>query len=438
MSRWLAQLRVALRAIIRRTRVEDELDEEIQFHLERQIDEGLRAGLAPEEARYAALRAMGAIGKSKEESRDLRTSRFISDFTNDLRYAARALRRNPAFAFLAIGIMAVGIGANTTVFSVVNGVLLKPLPYAGADRIVTLSTAFLTTGGTQQQVSIANFRDWRDQSSTFEAMASYRGGEFPMTTGVAAEYGLGASVDAQFFRVFAARPIIGRTFAPEEQIPDSEQPAAVISHAYWQARFGGDPGVLQRTVRVGNLPRTIVGVMPPGFHYPGKTDLWIPQTTSSTSRTGHNLYAVGRIREGVSLEQAQAELTTIAARLEQQYPDSNKGRGVTATGLQDELVGDARLTLYLLWGVVGLVLLIACANTATLLLGKATARGREIAVRATLGASRSRIVRQLITESLLLALAAGISGTLLAYWGSRALVAIAPFDVIRLTDTISR
>ena len=269
MSR-LHGLRVALRSLVRRTRVEAELDEEVQYHLERQIQEGLKAGLTPEQARDAALRAMGPIDKSKEECRDLRSGSLVSEFLSDLRYAGRALRRSPGFAVLAIAIMALGIGANTAVFSVVNGVLLKPLPYQGADRIVTLRTAFLVAGGTQGQVAIANYRDWRDQSSSFEAMATYRGGESPVSPGTAAEYGRLATVDAQFFRVFAVEPLIGRTFTPEETVPDNEQRTAVISHAYWQSRFGGAADILQRTIRVGARVHPIVGVMPAGFHFPSR------------------------------------------------------------------------------------------------------------------------------------------------------------------------
>jgi predicted permease len=410
--------------------VEAELNEEVQYHVDRLIDQGLAAGLAPEEARRAALRAMGAIDKNKEECRDVRSGNLVGEFLGDLRYAARAFRRSPGFAALAIGIMALGIGANTAVFSVVHGVLLRPLPYRDADRIMTLRTTFLTTGTSQSLVAIANYRDWRDQSSSFEAMASYRPGEFPVTPDATAEYARTAAVDAQFFRVFGVEPIIGRTFTADETSPGAGR-VVVLSHSFWQRRFGGDPRVLERTLRVGESPRSIVGVMPPGFQFPGETDVWGPQTTSSTSRTGHNLFAVGRLKPGVSLQQAQTELNAIAGRLEQQYPDSNRGRGVTAVRLQDDLVGDVRLTLYLLWGVVGVVLLIACANTATLLLGKAAARTREIAVRTALGAGRARIVRQLVTESLLLAVIAGASGVLLAYWGSQALVALSPVDVVR-------
>ena len=244
--------------------------------------------------------------------------RLTSEFFSDLRYAGRTLLRSPGFAVLVVAIMALGIGANTAVFSVVNGVLLKPLPYPGADRIVALRTSFLTTGSTQPQVSIANFRDWRDQSASFEAMATYRYGESPVSPEATAEYGRTASVDAQFFRVLGVDPLLGRTFTPEETSPGIGR-VVIISYAYWQRQFGGDPRVLDRTIRMGTAPRSIVGVMPPGFQFPGETDIWTPQTTSSTSRTGHNFFAAARLKPNVTLDQARAELTTIAARLAEQY-----------------------------------------------------------------------------------------------------------------------
>lgn len=434
-AQWMYTLPLRLRSIFRRSQVERDLDDELQFHMEQRIAQEIAAGRTTEDAREAARRAMDGLDQRKEECRDMRRVNYIDDLFRDLRYAAHSLRRSPLFAVLAVLIMALGIGANTAVFSVVNGVLLKPLRYPGADRIVTLSTRKVTTGDLSPLVTISNFRDWRDQSNSFEAMATYRGGESPVSPGDTAEYGRRTSVDAQFFRVFGVAPILGRTFSPEEATPVNEQTAALISHGYWQTRFGGDAGVLQRTIRVGNTTVAIVGVMPPSFQFPNHTDIWTPQPKRAPTRTSHNLFSVGRLKPEVGLPQAQSELNTIGARLEQQYPEANKGRGVAAMRLQDALVGDVRFTLYMLWSVVGVVLLIACANTATLLLGKASARTREIAVRTALGASRSRIIRQLISESLLLALVAGALGIGLAAWGAQLLVALTPADVVRHTES---
>ena len=434
--RALDKIRFRLRSLFRRRSADRELEDEFCFHLDQLVEEEIAAGVAPEEARGLALRKMGGITQFQEESRDMRRVNYIDDLLLDVRYAARNLRRSPGFATLAVLIMGLGIGANTAVFSVVNAVLLKPLSYRDPDRIVTLSNSW-RTGETptdlSKQVSILNFQDWHDQSSSFEAMAYYASRETAVMPGSTAEYARVTSVSPEFFRVFAIEPIAGRFFTAEEMKPGSGG-AVMISYAYWQSRFGGDPRVLGQTVRV-STPRPIVGVLPPGFRFPHETDLWVPAIVSPQLRSASNFLAGGRLRPSISLKQAQSEMILIARRLEQQYSDSNKGLSVAVTRMRDDMVGNVRLTLYLLFGSVTIVLLIACANTATLLLGKATARAREVAVRAALGASRKRIVRQLITESLLLALVAGFSGLVLAYWGSKTLVALAPADVPRLAET---
>jgi putative ABC transport system permease protein len=364
--------------------------------------------------------------------------KHIEDLRRDVRYAARHFRRSPGFVVLSVLIMALGIGANTAVFSVVNAVLLKPLSYRDADRIVTLTgTASRPDAPTAlpKQVSIPDFQDWHDQSSSFEAMAYYQSVESAVMAGSTAEYARVGGVSPEFFRVFEVEPIIGRSFTADEMMPNGAG-AVLISNAYWNSHFGGDPRALGQTIRVFGRAQPIIGVLPPGFSFPGKTDMWVRRILrGNESRGGHNDLAVGRLKPGVSLQQAEADMTAIAARLEHEYPQTNKGLGVVVQRMRDEMVGNVRLTLYLLWAAVTVVLLIACANTATLLLGKATARTREIAVRAALGAGRQRILKQLITESVLLAIAAGLCGLLFAYWASKGLVALAPADLPRLSET---
>ena len=354
----------------------------------------------------------------------------------DLKFALRSLRKNPGFTLLAIAVMALGIGANTAVFSVVNAVLLRPLAFRDPDRIVTLSSLWKKSGG-QGFVSGSDYHDWHDQSIAFSAMAYYGEGDTTLTVGRAAEYVRVAAVTEEFLRVFDVAPVRGRFFSGEEWKPGGAA-AVVVSDSFWQSHFGGSPSVLGQTVRMFDRSLTIVGVLPSGFRFPGKTEVWIPANTifeETTSRSAHNYLVVARLKPEVSLDQAQAQMTAIGARLEKQYPDSNRDESVSVTRLRDSMIREVRLTLYLLLGTVGLVLLIACANVANLLLAKATVRTREIAIRAAVGASRSRIVRQLTTESLLMALAAGAAGLVLAAWGADALVALAPGDVPRLAET---
>ena len=353
----------------------------------------------------------------------------------DFKFALRSLLKNPGFTLLAVLVMAVGIGANTAVFSVVNTVLLKPLAYSDPNRIVTLSSLWRKSGG-HGQVSAPDYHDWQRQSSAFQAMAYYQNDETAVTAGSSAEYGRVALVTPEFFRVFGIEPLLGRSFTPEEQKPGGAASVA-ISHSFWQSHFGGNERALGQTLRMLDKTFTVVGVLPRGFHFPEKTDIWIPASTfpETDSRSAHNYRVVGRLKPDVSLEQAQAQMTSIGTRLEQQFPSSNKNKNVAVTRMRDEMVRNVQLTLYLLLGAVALVLLIACANVANLLLAKATTRTREIAIRAAVGASRARIIRQLITESMLMALFAGIAGLILAVWGSSALVALAPADVPRLAET---
>jgi len=438
----LAELGRRVLMLFRRRQFDADLDEEMRLHRQLREQEEIERGLSPKEARYAAQRRFGNDLVLREESHDMWGWNWLENLMQDIRFGLRMFLKSPGFSGLAILILALGVGANTAVFSVVNAVLLRPLAYRDPDRIVTLTNPSTmgeaTTALAVKLVSIPNFQDWHDQSFSFEAMAYYGQGEQAVTVGSTAEYAEATRVSPEFFRVFAVEPILGRLFAVEEVKPDSGG-ALVISYAYWQSHFGGDLHVLGQTVGGLGRPLPIVGVLPPGFGFPDKTDLWYPVNTvfrepTANYRGSQGYFAVGHLKPGVSLAQAQTEMTLIARRLERQYPESNKGLTVAVTRLRDEMVGGVRLTLYLLLGAVGVVLLIACANTATLLLGKATARSREVAIRAALGASRRRLVRQLVTESLLLALFAGGLGLLLAYGGSKGLVALAPADLPRLSE----
>src|SRR5260221_12310275 len=335
--------------------------------------------------------------------------------------------------------MAVGIGANTAVFSVVNAVLLKPLPYREPRRIVTLSNGVKTSAALNalaKQISVPDFQDWHDQGTVFDAMAYYGTRRVSVTAGSSAEYARLTRVTREFLRVFDVRPVAGRPFTADEEKVGTG--AVLISSLYARRHFAEPSRALGQVLRVFDRPMTVVGVLPQAFDFPDGTDIWFPATAiaspSVTNRSANNNRAIGRLKRDVTLREASAEMTAIARRLEQAYPQSNSGKGVALTPLLDDAVGDAGATLYLLLGAVGLVLLIACANVATLLRAKATSRAHEMAIRAALGASRSRIVRQLLVEALVLAIIAGVVGLVVAVWGTRALVAIAPAGVPRLAQ----
>jgi putative ABC transport system permease protein len=434
-----------LRSLLRKSEMERELDEELRYHIERQTEQNLRTGMSVEEARSAARRCFGGVEQAKEQSRDARGVRWLEDILQDLRYGLRTLLKSPNYTLIAAITLALGIGANTAIFSVVNGVLLRPLPYKDPQQLVMvfapkrLDQEFLISSG--------GFIVLRDQNQVFEQVAAF----LPMldssniTGDGDPEFLGGQSVSANLFTLLGVEARYGRFFLPEEEKPGANR-VVVLSHRLWQRRFGSDQKIIGRTISLNHEPVTVVGVAPPGFQFPREMpngwlpreiDIYIPLALTPeqmNNRRPQVLPVIARLKSQVSIEQAQAEMAGVAARLKRQYPDTNRDDSIRLAPFHQQVVGRVMLALLVLLGAVGFVLLIACANVANLLLARAAGRRKEMAVRAALGASRWRVIRQLLTENALLAMSSGALALLLAFWGVGLLKTIIPENLPRADE----
>ncbi|MGC1605683.1 MAG: ABC transporter permease [Candidatus Acidiferrum sp.] len=449
MFTWIRTLASRTWTLLSSRQVDRDFERELETHLDLLTEENVRRGMTPEEARRVARIRLGGNTQLRDINRELRGLPFIETVLQDVRFAFRTLRKNPGFTAVAVLTLALGIGANTAIFSVVYAVLLKPLPYAQPDQLFNVFQAQPQEGIPIDGWSYPNFKELREQNHVFTELAGNQHHQLALTGHGEPTVVNTSVVTPELFSVFGEKPLAGRVFYSDDGKPGAA-PVVILSENLWRGVLGADPNIIGSNIDLDKRSFTVVGIMSAAFRFPLLTEteqLWIPLVQDPLfgswmpRRGGHWLTVTGRLKPGVSRKQAQTELDAISARLAKEFPAENNGWTIRMDPLQQDIVGDARSPLLVLLAAVGLVLLIACANIANLLLTRATSRAREIAIRATLGAGRARIVRQLLSESAVLGLLGGVAGIALAYWGVRGLSFLLPpslprMNAIRVDDLV--
>ena len=410
------------------------LDDDIRDHIDSETQDNIDRGMAPEEARRQALLKFGNVALVKEDARRVWIWAWLDEARQDLRYAARTLRNSPAFTTTAAATLALAIGANTVMFSVLNAVLLRPLPYRSPERLAMLWTEDPTQNLREGRSALWEVEQWRGQSQTFADMATFDSVSAVMTGAEGAEQIVGASISPNLLPLLGVRPVLGRSFSAAEA--EQRQRLVLISHRFWKTRFGGSPDALGATLVINGSPSQIIGILPADFQVARvEADVWEPHTTHRSVRGGQTWFVIGRLRPRMTFDQAQAEMSAVASRVNDQLPAAERNQGISVVPLSLSVVGpQSRFALWMLGGAVFCVFLIAAANVTSLSLARSTARAREMAVRAALGANVGRIVRQLLTENLLLAAVSGLMGTLLAFGGIRLIRTFGPGNLPRLHE----
>ena len=429
--RWIYGIRARMRALTHPKRSDRELSDELSFHLAMETQDNIDHGMSRREAERRARLELGGVQQLKENLRDQRTIPWFEQLRQDVRYGIRTIRRTKVVSAAVIVTFALGIGANTAIFSLVNSVLLSPLPYDSPDRIVTIEPFWTNTGQANAVSSAPDFRDWRERNRVLDCMAFHAGREVRIVANGTPMFASVQLVTPDFFKVFGVQPFRGRVWTEAEE----RTPLAVVSHAWASGQFGDAAAAIGETIEAVGQAAEIVGVAPPAFTYPGSTDMWMSSSLIpvNPNRGGHNYFVVGKLKANVTIEEARAEMRTIASQLEQEYPE-NRFKSVAVTPMLDNLTGRARTTLWLLFGTVIGVMLIACVNVAHLQLARAAARGREMAVRAAIGGGAGRLTRQVLTENLVLGLAGCLVGLVFGWFTLKAFLALAPADIPRLNE----